>query len=356
MKITTLQAFALIAALLLIGNAGAADNEHAHHAMPDEQGRRLHGMEHELSEEQLAELRQRVEQFTRADDAQIAMVMSRMGSSYEWYISDKELTGNLGVLILAHGYRDAGDAVFRKRLAGVSDQYPTALGLGMAMTMSGHIQLGIDDLEAAGAETIVVVPVVSGSHNSLMRQWNYIFGLSDEPAYATVPRVTSDAELKVAAPPSDHPLIREILLDYAQEISTNPKEEFVLIAAHGPESAEDNEKTLAMLNDFAEYLQSEGGFAATGVASLQDDAPQEVRQQNVLEMRETVKQAQADGYRVLVVTNLIGARVVQSELRRGLRGLDYTFNAKGIAQHDNFILWIDAVVEQELNEPVADAD
>jgi len=343
----------LVSSMLpVLSNAADAQHDHAHHQASmygmDEQGRRMHGMEHSLSEEQLAELRQRVEQFARADDAQIAAVMGRMGSSYEWYISDKALNGNAGVLILAHGYRDAGDAVFRQRLEQVSTEYPTALGLGMAMTMSGHLQYAVDDLQAAGAETIVVVPVVSGNHNSLMRQWNYIFGRSDEPAYTAVPRVTADAELRFASPPEDHPLIRQILLDHAAEISTDPDKEFVLVAAHGPESAEDNEKTLAMLNDFAEHLKEEGGFAAAGVASLQDDAPHDVRQQNVLQMRETVKQAQADGYRVLVVTNLIGARVVQSELRRGLRGLDYTFNAKGIAQHDNFILWIDDSVKTQL--------
>ena len=101
-----------------------------------------------------------------------------------------------------------------------------------------------------------------------------------------------------------------------------------------------------MLGEIVEYVQQDGGYAATGVASLQDDAPREVRAKNVAEMRAQVEQAIADGYNVIVVTNLLGARAVQSELKRDLRGFSYRFNAKGIAQHDNFIRWIEASVEE----------
>jgi len=337
------------AADLHAGHEGhGTQSGHSGHAAMDEQGRRFYGMEHSLTDEQIAELKQRIEQYRHVPDQKIAESMERMGSSYEWYISDSELQGDAGVLVVAHGFRDVGDRIFRERLSKVSTSYPTALGLGMSMTMSDHLQYAVDDLQAAGAERIVVVPVVSNSHNSLMRQWNYIFGRSDEPSYATVPQVTTDADLVFAPTPENHPLFAEVLLDYALEISDEPAKEFVLVVAHGPESAEDNLITLDILSDYAAYIQKNGRFADTGIASLQDDAPAQVRQANVKAMREEVQAAQAAGYRVLVVTSLIGARVVQAELRRALRGLDYTFNAKGIAQHDNFIRWIEVSVDEAL--------
>jgi hypothetical protein len=143
------------------------------------------------------------------------------------------------------------------------------------------------------------------------------------------------------APPETDPLIVATLVDYASEISEDPKQEFLLLVAHGPEAEADNEVVLGLLEELAVDVQNSVGFAAVGVASLQDDAPKAVRAANVAGMRQLVERAQADGYKVLVITNLLAARAVQSELRRDLRGLDYTFNAKGLVQHDNFIRWIE---------------
>ena len=343
-----------VSVVLVCGFAVAEDtpNPHAGHAMGgvqmDEQGRRLYGQGHKVTDAAADELRGRIDQFAGADTAMIQQVMDRMGSNYEWYISDLQLRGDTGVLILAHGFRAAGDDIFRQRLAPLADQDPTALAMGMSMMMSEHIQLAINDLEAAGAKRIVVVPVVSNRYNSLMRQWEYIFGLNDEPAYMAVPRVQSNVEMFLTSPPGDAPLIAATLADYAREISTTPDNEFLLLVAHGPESAADNEIVLEMLNNLVGQVQETVGFAAVGVVSLQDDSPKAVRAANVAAMRKLIEQAEADGYQVLVVTNLLSARAVQRELRRDLRGLNYTFNAKGIVQHDNFIRWIETSVADTL--------
>jgi sirohydrochlorin cobaltochelatase len=326
----------------------AEDMAHQHHAdhdmssaEMDAEGRRLYGMTHDVTDAAADELRGRIDQFAGYDTAAIQQVMDRMGSNYEWYISDLALMGNTGVLVLAHGFRDPGDDIFRQRLNPLASQNPTALAMGMSMMMSDHIQLAINDLEAAGAKRIVVVPLVSNRYNSLLRQWQYIFGLIDEPAYNAVPPVTSNVELIFGAPPETDPLIVATLVDYASEISEDPKQEFLLLVAHGPEAEADNEVVLGLLEELAVDVQNSVGFAAVGVASLQDDAPKAVRAANVAGMRQLVERAQADGYKVLVITNLLAARAVQSELRRDLRGLDYTFNAKGLVQHDNFIRWIE---------------
>ena len=49
---------------------------------------------------------------------------------------------------------------------------------------------------------------------------------------------------------------------------------------------------------------------------------------------------------VLIVTNLLGTRIVQSGLRRALQGLEYRFNAKGLIQHENFIAWINLSIDE----------
>ena len=98
-------------------------------------------------------------------------------------------------MLLLHGFKDA-DKNFKEQVEGMSSIFPMAMAPGMSMMMSDHIQWAVKDIEAAGAETIVVVPIVATRYNTMMRQWEYIFGMEEESSYASVPRVES----KVADP------------------------------------------------------------------------------------------------------------------------------------------------------------
>jgi hypothetical protein len=328
-----------------------SNEEHAgHDAGRDELGRRFYGMQHEMSPELVAELRQKIPLFKKYTDAQINLSMAQMGEDYSWYISPADLKAEQGVLILLHGFREQGDKLFRERVQPVGDVLPTSLGVGMAMMMSEHIQLGLDDLQAAGAKEIVVVPIVSSTHDEMYRQWEYVLGRRAEASYATVGQVKTDAVLHLASPPGTDPLIAEILLDYALEISSDPKNEVVIIASHGPAGAEDNARLLKNLEILAKYVQEDGGFAAVRAGTLQDDAVPEIRAANVQKLRVMVESATKDDKKVLIVTNLVGARTIQAKLRRDLKGLDYAFNAKGIVQHDNFIKWISESVHSALEK------
>jgi hypothetical protein len=325
------------------------DAGHQHSVERDAEGRRLHDMKHEITDEIADELRAKVPSFEDYSNADIGMSMAMMGPNYEWYISDAELVGDRGLLILAHGFRDRGDRDFKEQVRPMADVFPTAFAFGMAMMMSDHIQLALDDLEAAGAQQIIVIPAVSTPHNSLMRQWEYIFGLRDEADYVTVPRVQTEAEVLIVAPPGDDPLVAETLLDYALEISTDPDNEVVIIVAHGPSFADDNAEELRMLANLAEFMMEDSDFVNVVGMTLQDDAPQDIRNANVERIRAAVEDATAEGKEVLVVTNLMGTRTIQSQLRRDLAGLDYRFNAKGLTQHDNFIKWMGVTLRAEMD-------
>jgi sirohydrochlorin cobaltochelatase len=335
-------------------SAQGAEMDHSDHDMSghsserDDMGRRLHGMKHQVTPEVLDQLRENVRGWEEISAEEVALSMQMMGSNYEWYISDDDLKGRTGVLILLHGFRDRGDKVFKDQLQPYAEIFPTALAMGMSMMMSQHIQLGIDDLTAAGAERIVVVPIVSTEFNTMIRQWQYIFGEYDEAQYASVPKVQTDLEVVFADPIGDDPLVAEILLDYASQISTDPANEVVIIAAHGPSEDDDNVKQLALMDNIAKVVREDGGYAAVKTATLQDDAPPEVRDANVEKLRGMIESATDDGKQVIVVTNLIGAYTIQSKLRKDLNGLDYNFNAKGLVQHESFIEWIGETVRAQM--------
>ncbi len=328
--------------------------DHSHHgghvmdATPDDQGRLLYGMKHEMSEEMLAELREKPV-FSGYTDEQLVKVMGLMGPNYTWPVSNPDMSAKKGALILVHGFGGHGDAVLRSQLGPTAERQPTTLAIGMSMMTSDHIQMGIRNLQESGARKIVVVPVVSTRHNTLMRQWDFIFGRSDTPEYGRVPRVTSSAKLKIVEPLDDHPLVGEILVDYANEISTDPGREEVIIVGHGPVDPEDNKSQLQLMENLADYLRADNRFAAVHVASLQDDAPNNVRMARIRELREQVIAANQNGRDVLIVTNLLGTRIVQSGLRRALQGLNYRFNSKGLIEHENFIKWINASIDEGLS-------
>jgi sirohydrochlorin cobaltochelatase len=341
----------LVACTATKQSSPSAADPHAGHNMqmqpvePDQYGRQLHGMTHAMSTESLAELRERNIFPPYMTDEQISQAMVSMGSNYVWYVSGEDVRNKRGVLLLAHGFGDRGDSTLRQQMKPVGDLQPTALALGMSMMMSDHIQLALDDLSAAGAREIVVVPAASSRFSTLMRQWEYIFGLQKEPEYATVPRVSSAAKIHFAKPIDAHPLVAEILVEHATAISKDPAVEEVVVIGHGPIDADDNKAQLKTMDTLAEPLRALG-FASVTVATLQDDAPREVRQANVGRLRQAIEDIEARGNTALVITNLLGTRIVQRSISRDLQGLEYRYNFTGIIQSEKFVDWVNLTVDE----------
>lgn len=289
-------------------------------------------------------LRQRVDLYRTYSDAQIDDSMVRMGPDYTSYLSDGGMRGKTGVLVLAHGFGKVGDEAFRDGLEPVAAKYPMAVAFGMSMTASQHVQQALDELTAAGAERIVVVPALSSSaSDDQLRQWQYMFGLTDDPGYLETPRVITKAEITWTPALEDHPLVIDMIADYAGEMSTDPQKELVILVSHGPTLEADNAKNLALLGRIAARLKATGGYSDVKVMSLQNDAPLDIRRANGLTLRGYVEDANRDGKRVIVVTNLQSPRSIQQQVEDDIAGTDYVFNTKGLVQHPNYARWVDAM-------------
>ena len=281
-----------LSALVLVSGIGlqqqaVAQDDHQHHHMGvpemDENGRRLdsYDAKHEMTDEQLAAMREKVALYRALTDREAQLNMALMGPNYEWYVSDPKLQGDVGVIVLAHGVGENSDRLFVEKLEPMAERWPTAVSFGMAMMMSSHLQSTVDDLTARGAETIVLVPTAVSEHNTLTRQWEYAFNMRDDASYLEVPRVQTDAKVLMAPHMDDHPLITEVLLDYTNEVSKNPKNEVVIIVAHGPEDIEDNIPDLEVLQVHADRIKAETDFVDVKAINLQDDAYPPIRKSNV---------------------------------------------------------------------------
>jgi sirohydrochlorin ferrochelatase len=292
-------------------------------------------------------LRRKVALYKNYSNEEIDLSMKMMGPDYVSYLSGGDVRGKTGVLVLAHGFGQTGDQAFRKTLAPVGEDRPTAVAFGMSMTQSSHIQSAVDQLAAAGAATIVVLPALSSAWVSQNRQWQYMFDLTDNPGYLETTRIKSPAKLIYSEPLADDPLVAEILFDYAKEITDDPGNTLLIVLSHGPEGEDDNRRTLAMLDGLAQQVKEKGGFREARAVSLQNDAPRDLYHANVARFRAMVEAANKEGRKVVVVTNLLAPRGIQNQIREHLEGLDYKFNAKGVVQHPNFVRWVEESVRRE---------
>jgi hypothetical protein len=303
---------------------------------------------HQMTPEQIALLRKKIPLYAGFTDEQINENMSRMAPDTQAYLSAPSLRGSIGVLGLGHGYAGDGNEQFKAGYAPVALLHPTAVGLGMSMMDSSHIQAAVDKLEAAGAATIVVLPSETSETSSLVRQWHYMFGLTDNSGYLEVPRVRTKATIIMAKAPTRSPTIGRILGENLKSASTNPASEAALLVMHGPESKEENDDELRNLAKLAAVAQEVSGISEVFYGSLQDDAPPEVRAANVARMREWISKANAAGKSVLVAPVLLTASGrVSQKIGKDLSGLSYTFVDKGMIGHPLFAQWVrDTVAER----------
>jgi sirohydrochlorin ferrochelatase len=297
-------------------------------------------------------LRQRVDLYRTYSDAEIDDSMVRMGPDYTAYLSDAGTRGKVGVLVLAHGFGKVGDEAVRSGLAPVAGKYPTAVAFGMSMTASQHVQQALDELTGAGADRIVVVPALSSSaSDDQLRQWQYMFGLTDNPGYLQTPRLVTKAKVTWTPALEDHPLVVAMIADHAREMSTDPKKELVILVSHGPTLDEDNANNLALLGRIAAGLKAKDGYGDVKVMSLQNDAPVEIRQANGRTLRRYVEDANREGKRVIIVTNLQSPRSIQHQVEDDISGTRYVFNTKGLVQHPNYAQWVEAVTREATARP-----
>ncbi len=329
----------VLASALLVGSHASAEE-----AQPTT-GAHDHG--HHMEPWMYDALRRKVALYRNYTDAEIDLSMKMMGADYVSYVSDGGVRGKTGVLLLAHGFGAAGDEAFRQRLAAVGVDYPTAIAFGMSMTQSSHIQSAVDQLAAAGAETIVVLPALSSGWTSQNRQWEYMFGGDVVPGYLETTRIRSPAKLIYSGTLDDDPLVADILSEYAAEVAGQPANTLLIVLSHGPEGEEDNLQTLAMLDRLAQQVRQRRGYREARVVSLQNDAPRDLYQANVARFRQMVEAANKEGREVVIVTNLLAPRSIQAQIREHLEGLDYRFNAKGVVQHPNFVRWVEESVRRE---------
>jgi hypothetical protein len=322
----------------------AAQQETA--AAPEKPMAGMEGMDHEMTQAQYDELRQKIPPYKDYTNEQIMAGMMRMPPDWWGLISSKDMKGDIGVLALGHGYTLGGNEQFENYAGPISKVHPTTVAPGMAMMSSSHIQKAVDELTANhGVKTIVVIPMEPGDDSSLIGQWRYIFGLQDYAPYLTIPRVKTDAKIVFTKSPASDPHVSTILKDYAMGESAHPDKDRVIIISHGPETVEANPAELAVLQMHADAIRKSSPFKDVKVVSIQDDAIPPVRAAHVQEIKDLIKEANDQGRDAIIVPLILTKGGFHARLQKDLAGLNYKFANKGLIEHPAFQEWITSTVQ-----------
>jgi sirohydrochlorin ferrochelatase len=268
-----------------------------------------------------------------------------------------------GILLLAHGGNQNWNDAVNHVASQVSKTVPAEVAFGMATKRT--IQGAVDRLLTQGVEEIIAVPLFVSSHSSIITSTQYLLGLRKEAPSALAiyakmdhgsgghhdghsnnagfdPRtpVHSPVPIRMTAALDRHPIVADILLAHALSISRSPKNEVVIIVAHGPVSDEENAKWLADMSALVERIDKASNFRRIEYMTVRDDAPEPLRSQATAELRGIVGRAAKEESRVLIVPLLLSYGGIEEGIKKRLEGLSYTICPQGLLPDERLTQWV----------------
>ncbi|MBI4490489.1 MAG: hypothetical protein HY694_15505 [Deltaproteobacteria bacterium] len=252
----------------------------------------------------------------------------------------------LGIVVMPHGAGEYHNEPIIAAIAPLSKRYKIEIGFGMADPET--LQEAVEKVEARGARRILVLRLYDISL-SLKGELEYLVGQAPPPKGYILrplppPRLRSGAILYTAGGFDKDPLIAQILLERAKEVSRNPEQETVILLAHGAGGDAENHYWLEQLAGKADFIQERvpRKFKAVLGTTVREDWPVQ-RAKAVANVRAMIEEASRDGGRVLVISDRPAGA---GPYPRMLEGLHYTLNGKGLAPHPNVTKWIDKEIKK----------
>lgn len=228
-------------------------------------------------------------------------------------------------------------------------QIPVEVAFGMTTLES--FQHAVDRLASAGMNKLRVIPLYISSHSDVIRIQREMFGVSSAAQgfreKVIIPKAVTKVIYEDALDQAEE--MSRALITRAQEMSRNPYFEELILVGHGPLRFEDDQLWVRDFNvhggRIQEYFEKGNGrFNAVHAITVQDDAPEDVREEKTRQLRRLVTEGIKRGNRVLVLPVLIARGSIENGIERRLRGLDYTFSRHMLTPDHNITAWINAKI------------
>lgn len=224
-----------------------------------------------------------------------------------------------GILLLADDGKPEWTAHVRQLTATVDKQKPTEVAFWSAT--NPNIQAAVDRLVQRGVSEIVAVP---------------LFIAAPPPDLSS--QVTSSVPLRVTAPLNGDPIVTDIVLGRAQEISRASAAEVLVLASYRSMAGSDN-RWVPELKVIAQQLNRTRSFSAIVTTALPPDGS-EASAAEVRALRVTLERHIALGRRILVVPVLTSYGGIEPAIAAQLQGLPYEVSKSALMPDDRLVAWI----------------
>ncbi len=265
--------------------------------------------------------------------------------------------GPVGTLVVAHG----GGPDWNAQVVRVAEMVETGAPVEVSFLMgpgAGErpFQVAAARLVEAGAQRIVVVPLLVSSHSGHFEQVRYLVGETDSLsaemrrhlAMGGIERPEGAVPLLLAGGMDDAPEIARALSDRALALAAAPAEQALFVVGHGPNSAERWAAWMRNMRVLADSVRAWSGFRDVKVGLVRDDAPEAVREEAVRQVRDViVLQFGLTGRPVVVVPLLVAqGRITGEKLPADLAGLPIVYSGEALLAHPQVARWIESRVRE----------
>lgn len=258
------------------------------------------------------------------------------------------LLAQTGLLVVAHGADSGWNARVNQTVSQVHWNGPvaTAFLMGSESATSGWNQ-GVSELVRAGAQRIVVVPLMVSTDGGHVRQVEYYAGVRPSLPEAlgghVMPKpMTPPVPMVVTGALDNAPELSEALLARWNELAPADQHRPILLVAHGPNDSLEALLWIRNLGGAAHALAVDA-HAEARVMLLRDDAPASVRAEAVSEMRDTVNAlARRAGDSVVVMPVMISSgTITEVKIPVDLAHLPIRYHARPLAPLPALARWIE---------------
>ncbi len=267
--------------------------------------------------------------------------------------------GSVGALVVAHG----GGPEWNAQVAAVAEMVEIGGPVEVSFLMGPGaaerpFQVAVAQLVDAGAQRIVVVPLLVSSHSGHFEQVRYLVGETDSLsaemrrhlAMGGIERPERAVPLVLAGGMDDAPEIARALADRALALAAAPAEQALFVVGHGPNSPERWAAWMRNMRVLADSVTAWSGFRDVKVGLVRDDAPEAVREEAVRQVRDVIALQYGLTDRPVVVVPLLVARgrITGEKLPADLAGLPIVYSGEALLEHPQVARWIESRVREGL--------
>jgi len=264
---------------------------------------------------------------------------------------------SIGVIIVSHGGGPEWNAQVEQLAREV--RLPGPVGISFLMgpgAATSRLQDVENELVRQGARRIILVPLLVSSFSGHFEQIRYLAGETDtldaemlhHLEMSGITRGTSGVRVSVARAIDDATELAEVLTGRALAMATDPATEAVFIVGHGPSGSEEYAAWMGNLRRVAGSVRDVGGFRSVLVDLVRDDAPDAVRAEAVLRIRELIElQYAMTGHDVIVVPLLVASGAISREkVPADLAGLPIRYSGAALLPHPSMARWVELRAQQ----------